>query len=73
MCLNPEKASTITLATLVLHNMLCQISHESYSPEGFIDTENENGDVVNGEWRDENIGAKILDGLPKSDTEFLVI
>ena len=39
MCLDPDKATIITLATLVLHNMLCQLSYESYTPEGCIDME----------------------------------
>ena len=48
--------------------MLCQHSYESYTPEGLIDFETEVGDVVGGEWRDENIGECVFKGLPKSDT-----
>ena len=54
MCFNPEKATIITLATLVLHNMLRQLSYKSYTPEGYIDMETESGDIVKGEWREEN-------------------
>lgn len=68
ICLNPDKATMITLAALVLHNMLRQHSYESYTPEGFIDFETEVGDVVGGEWRDENIGESVFKSLPKSDT-----
>ena len=57
MCLDPDKATTITLATLVLHNMLPQLSYESYTPEGYIDMEKESGDIVEREWREENVGA----------------
>ena len=35
MCLDPDKATIITLATLVLHNILRQLSYESYTPEGY--------------------------------------
>ena len=57
MCLDPDKATIITLATLVLHNMLPQLSYESYTPEGYIDMEKESGDIVEREWREENVGA----------------
>ena len=39
--------------------MLRQLSYESYTPEGFIDAETEVGDVVEGEWRNENIGESV--------------
>ena len=57
MCLDPDKATIITLATLVLHNMLPQLSYESYTPEGYIDMEKESGDIIEREWREENVGA----------------
>ena len=37
--------------------MLCQLSYESYTPEGYIDMEKESGDIVEREWREENVGA----------------
>lgn len=46
--------------------MFRQISYESYTPEGFIDTKTESGDVIEGEWRDENVGPSIIQSLPKS-------
>ena len=63
MCLDPNKATIITLATLVLHNMLRRISYKSYTPEGFIDMETESGDII-----EENVGASVLQSLPKSNT-----
>lgn len=57
MYLNPDKATIITLAALVLHNMLRQLSRESYTPDGFIDFENESGNVVYGNWREENVAV----------------
>ena len=41
MCMDPDKATIITLATLLLHDMFCQLSCESYTPEGYIDMETE--------------------------------
>ena len=50
MCFDTDKAAIITLANLVLlHNMLRQLSHESYTPEKYIDMETESRDIVEGE------------------------
>ena len=64
MCLDPEKATTITLATLVLHNMLRELSSQSYTPEGFVDTETKNGEILLGDWREENAEVSVLRTLP---------
>ena len=68
MYLDSDKATIITLAILVLHDMLRQLSYESYTPKGYIDMETESGDTVEGEWRKENVGASVLQSLPKSNT-----
>ena len=68
MYLDPDKANKITLVTLVLHDMLRQLSYESYTPEEYIEMETENGDIVEGEWKEENVGASVLQSLPKSNT-----
>ena len=41
ICLAPNKFTIIILTNFVLHNMLCQLSYESYTPEGYIDMEPE--------------------------------
>eukprot|EP00111_Clytia_hemisphaerica_P003777 TCONS_00010849-protein len=54
--LDPDKAVTITLASLVIHNMLRELSTDSYTPEGFIDEVNEEtGEVTEGAWREQNL------------------
>ena len=68
MCLDPDKVTIITFATLALHNIFRQLSYESYTPEGYIHMETESGDIVEGEWREENVGASVLQSLPKSNT-----
>ena len=68
MYLDPDKAHKITLVTLVLHDMLRQLSYESYKPAGYIKVETENGGIVEGEWKEENVGASVLQNLPKSNT-----
>lgn len=60
----PENAEKIVLATVALHNfiMMKQSANENqttmYCPPHFPDWENSNGEVNNGEWRNET------DGLP---------
>ena len=60
MCLETDNATIISLATLMLHNMLPQLSCESYTPEGYINMETGSGYIVEGEWREENAGASVL-------------
>lgn len=64
MCLHPDKAATITMASLLLHNMLRELSRESYTPEGCLDQENETGEVDQGDWREENVSDTVLRDLP---------
>ena len=66
MCLDPDKAMIITLATLVLYNMVRELSYDSFT-EGYIDMETESGDILEGEWIEENVGASVLQSLPKSN------
>ena len=56
------------LGNLLFHNMFRQLSYESHTPEGFIDMETESEDIVEGEWREENVAASVLQSLPKSNT-----
>ena len=56
--LAPEKAMSITICALVLHNFLRKTkSRHVYSPPGLADSTDENGKIINGEWRDENSPA----------------
>lgn len=48
--LSPDKAKTLIMASLVLHNMLRTESAESYTPRGFIDSEVD-GNIIQGDWR----------------------
>lgn len=59
MCLTPEKAIYITLASIALHNMLRTKSRESYTPPGFIDEVSINGEMTEGEWRNYTVPANI--------------
>ena len=53
--LAPEKAMSVTMCALVLHNFLRKNnSRHIYSPPGLTDRENENGNIINGEWRAEH-------------------
>ena len=54
---------------LVLYNMLRQLSCGSYTPEGYIDMEPESIDIVEREWREENVEMSVLQSLPNSNTQ----
>ena len=47
--------------------MLRQLSSESYTPEGYISMETESEDIIEGKQREENVGASVLQSLPKSN------
>ncbi|XP_057310614.1 uncharacterized protein LOC130648579 [Hydractinia symbiolongicarpus] len=64
LMLSPEKATIITLASHVLHNMLRDLSKESYTPQWFIDFECENGEVELGRWREGSYTESIIQKLP---------
>lgn len=52
MLLNPDKAATVTMTCVLLHNFLrrSKSSRALYTPPGALDYE-ENGNVVQGSWR----------------------
>ena len=54
MHLQPNNATKITLACCVLRNILRTQSKNSYSPSGFADEVEENGNIRLGEWRERN-------------------
>ena len=47
----PEKVEKIILAVVALHNFLRQIDNDNYTPVGFVDSENESGEITEGQWR----------------------
>ena len=51
MALEPEKAVVITLATVALHNMLQMESKESYTFDGLLNAEGDDGNIIREEWR----------------------
>ena len=61
--LNPDKATKVVLATVVLCNMLHNGHANTYIPPGFMD-EIDGDNVVEGNWRKE-ANASILQPLPQ--------
>ena len=51
MALESERTVVITLATVALHNMLRMESKESYTFNGLLDAEGDDGNIIRGEWR----------------------
>ena len=52
----PERVKKIILAAIALHNYLRQTSNACYTPNGFVDSEDNSRNIVPGQWR------SILDG-----------
>ena len=52
----PERVEKIILAAIVLHNYLKQTDNACYTPNGFVDSKNNSGNIMPGQWR------SILDG-----------
>lgn len=56
---HPKKVDRIILATICLHNFvktindLRPVEHRMYCPPNFIDTEQEDGSIISGAWRNE--------------------
>ena len=51
MALKPEKVVFTTLAIVAPHNMLRLESKESYTFDGLLDAEGDDGNIIRGEWR----------------------
>ena len=64
LALSPEKAVTITLAMVALHNMLRTKGRLLYTDENVLDRENEDDSVTEGNWR--SIGANVLVDITKN-------
>ena len=47
----PEKVEKIILAAVALHNYLRQTDNANYTPVGFVDSENDSGEITEGQWR----------------------
>ena len=62
--MHPDKATSVVLAALSLHNLLRTKSSESYTPRGFAD-EIEGDKVIDGQWRAENSCANMLPLPPR--------
>ena len=52
----PESATSIVHATLMLHNYLLTKCPNEYVPTGSMDVQSEDGEIVDGSWRQEATG-----------------
>lgn len=51
--LDPDTVKEITLACCILHNVLCTLSRDSYTPLNSVDYVDDDGNIIEGEWRNE--------------------
>ncbi|XP_061578688.1 uncharacterized protein LOC133444800 [Cololabis saira] len=57
ICLEPDKVVKITMASLCIHNFLCERRSEAYAPPAFADWETADHGMVDGAWRSQGLGA----------------
>ena len=66
MHLSPERANSVTLCALALHNFLLKSSSKGiYCFAGLIDQEDSEGNITPGRWRSENLGDGFVDISPQ--------
>lgn len=51
--LDPDTVKEITLACCILHNVLRTLSRDSYTPLNSVDYVDDDGNIIEGEWRNE--------------------
>lgn len=61
--LQPENAEKLVTAAIALCNYVRQRGDASYTHSGFIDCENDNGEIIPGQWRD-NVDGNIFQCVP---------
>lgn len=66
---SPENIDNIIKACIVLHNFLLSdevgqpVHRRKYNPPAFADTEDSDGNIVEGEWRNEVIGEEVVQDI----------
>ena len=66
MHLSPERATSVTLSALILHNYLLKSpSKSTYCTPGLIDQEDEQGNVIAGSWRSEHMAEEFRSIAPQ--------
>lgn len=67
--LNAEKTKKVVLATCVLHNYLMTTNKRKYAPVNSFDHYNDNGELILGDWRQNDVEDSTMFGLERSDAE----
>ena len=57
ICLEPDRVTTITMASLCIHNFLRGRRSVAYTPPAFVDWENADHSIVEGAWRKHGLGT----------------
>lgn len=66
---NPDRSAKIILACCCLHNYLISNQNDLYCPRNFGDHLNENGEVVEGEWRKKQFNWESVSHCNVRETE----
>lgn len=62
---SPERAQKIVSACCILHNYFLKDSRSSYCPAGFVDRYDENGNLIEGDWRKNVQNMTHLQNVPQ--------
>ena len=55
LSIKPDNVTKVVLATLALHNFLRSTNSSRYIPPGSVDSEDQDGEVRQGSWRNEEL------------------
>ena len=64
--LEPDTVCLIANASIALHNMMCVSSRETYAPRSFVDRVGPDGNIIDGDWRDEEQSTAMRDLRPRT-------
>ena len=66
LCTKPENAVVIVHVALLLHNFLLRKCPSVYAPVGSLDHPNEQGEIINGDWRQSTDIAGAFSSFPST-------
>ncbi|XP_065295881.2 uncharacterized protein [Dermacentor albipictus] len=61
MNLLPKNATFAVLACCALHNFISSARETTYCPPGYVDSEDDYGNIVPGQWRSDAVSSSLLD------------
>ena len=57
----------IIFAAVALHHFRCKLSPDSYTPKGYIDEDDEDGNIIYGSWHDDSVAELLAVNVNKDN------